>query len=147
MPSGLKQKVELLRNKTDKEIQDLVSEGAARYEGSPSTWGMSLTSGMRKGSKKDVMSFATWNCYGTIFERVEFVMGSQDGKTKGPGHDLVIFLEGHGGEQKVAAAWGSKQFVVADAPHKDNPAAGVAIGLSKRMANALLDHGQPHGKT
>eukprot|EP01050_Picozoa_sp_SAG11_P019925 SAG11_NODE_3254_length_2576_cov_6.225676_5_plen_121_part_00 len=94
------------------------------------------------GSEAPHHALDAYNSFGLSVEQLEDVVGSQDEKRKGSGADLTVLLETAGKEQKLAAAWGSNRMLVADAPPKSDPAAGVAIVLSKRMARAVMSHGQ-----
>jgi len=125
------------------EIRRIIADYEARAAADETTWGMSLSSASKRAAvKRHTMRFDVYNSFGLSVEQLEDVVGSQDERRKGSGADLTVFLETAGKEQKLAAAWGSNRMLVADAPMKSDPAAGVAIVLSKRMARAVMSHGQ-----
>lgn len=70
-------------------------------------------------------------------ERLDYIVGTQDGKQKGRGLDIVVLSECHGKEQDLAKVWNTNRFFVGEAPVEGDPASGVAIVLSARVAKAV----------
>ena len=67
--------------------------------------------------KLDTLRFGSWNCNGMSAERLDYIVGSQDGKFPGliggkGGMDLVAVNECHGKEQGLADAWSSSRMKV-----------------------------------
>ena len=81
------------------------------------------------------LTFGQWNCYALSAERLDYIVGTQDGKQKGRGLDIVVLSECRGKEQDLAKVWNTNRFFVGEAPVEGDPASGVAIVLSARVAN------------
>ena len=60
-------------------------------------------------------------------ERLDYIVGSEDGKHPGLGYDAVAASEGHGGEQKLANASGdSGRIFTSRRTVKGDEASGVS---------------------
>ena len=93
--------------------------------------------------KLATLKLGAWNCWGLSAERLDYIVGSQDGKHPGLGYDAVAVSEGHGGEQKLADAWGDSGRIFTGGPTvKGDEASGVSWLLSARMAKAVTQSGR-----
>ena len=93
--------------------------------------------------KLATLKLGAWNCWGLSAERLDYIVGSQDGKHPGLGYDAVAVSEGHGGEQKLADAWGDSGRIFTGGPTvKGDEVSGVSWLLSARMAKAVTQSGR-----
>ena len=98
----------------------------------------------RAALKSAELKLGAWNCWGLSAERLDYIVGSQDGKHPGLGFDAVAVSEGHGGEQKLSDAWGDSGRIFTGGPTvKGDEASGVSWLLSARMAKAVTQSGRP----
>ena len=61
------------------------------------------------GSVEVVLRLAVWNSWGLSVEALDYIVGSQDGSSKGLGYDIVELVELHGNEQEKKDLWGSNR--------------------------------------
>jgi ribonuclease HI/exonuclease III len=107
----------------------------------------------RAALKAETLSFASWNCNGLSAERLDYLVGSQDGEfpglLKGPknlsGYDLIGVNECHEREQELAEAWGSDRMFVGGPCVKGDGYSGVCFLTSRRLADAVSQQGQGEG--
>eukprot|EP01052_Picozoa_sp_SAG31_P002707 SAG31_NODE_97_length_25714_cov_19.477142_11_plen_742_part_00 len=102
-----------------------------------------------KKGKDSTLKVGFWNSCGLSVGLLDTLIGSQDGAVQGMGFDILGLAELHGDEQRIQDAWGSPRLIAGEAPRPRNretgdrgdPASGVALLLSSRMAKAVRRSG------
>ena len=107
-----------------------------------------LTSSAKKrDSKFGSMRFGTWNCFGTSGERLEYLMGSEDGRKAGlypsgkdGGHWVLALQECRiGGIERLEKHMPSGRVSLSEPATDTDKASGVALVLSPALSWAVRD--------
>jgi exonuclease III len=110
-------------------------------------WKVPITSSAKPRDKqKGTLRMATWNCFGVSAERMEYLLGSEDGQktglfpSKGGGAWLLALQECRlKGIERLENSMPEKRMALSSPATRPDQASGVALIFSPLLAKAVRD--------